>query len=185
MTTKTITRRSVLSTGAAAALAIPFVRPSWAQATELRALMWEAYLLPDVVSAFEEKHGVRFVPSFFDGNSEAYNKLRVGGSNEFDLVQADGFWPQLYFREGLIRAVDHAKVANSSGYLPEFTADAFKVLIDPASGQKIGFPFCWGAYGITYDAKVVAPERTQSIQAMFDADLTGRLSTSARPRGAA
>ena len=41
----------------------------------------------------------RLVLSFFDGNSEAYNKLRVGGPNEFDLVQADGFWPQLYFQE--------------------------------------------------------------------------------------
>ena len=53
--------------------------------------------------AFEEKNNVKFVTSFFDGNSEAYNKLRVGGGKEFDLVQADGFWPQLYHREGLIR----------------------------------------------------------------------------------
>ena len=180
MTKTTITRRSVLTTGTAAALSLPFVRPSWAQATSLRALMWEAYLLPDVIDAFEEKHGIKFVPSFFDGNSEAYNKLRVGGSKEFDLVQADGFWPQLYFREGLIRAVDYAKVRNSAGYLPEFKPEAFKVLTDPASEAKIGFPFCWGAYGITYDAKIVAPERTQSIQCMFDMDLSGRLSTSAR-----
>ncbi len=41
----------------------------------------------------------RLVLSFFDGNSEAYNKLCVGGPNEFDLVQTDGFWPQLYFQE--------------------------------------------------------------------------------------
>ncbi len=175
-----MTRRAMLSSAAIATLSAPFVRPSWAATPELRALMWEAYVLPDVVSAFEEAHKVKFVPSFFDGNSEAYNKLRVGGSKEFDLVQADGFWPQLYFREGLIRAVDYAAVPGAAGYLPEFTPKAFKVLTDPASGVKIGFPFCWGAYGITYDAAVVNPDKTQSIACMFDAEWAGRLSTSAR-----
>ena len=175
-----MTRRAVLSSAAAITLSAPFVRPAWAATPELRALMWEAYLLPDTVTAFEEAHQVKLVPSFFDGNSEAYNKLRVGGANEFDLVQADGFWPQLYFREGLIRAVDYTKVAGTAGYLPEFAAETFKVLTDPVSGAKLGFPFCWGAYGITYDAAVVAADQTQSLTCMFDEAWAGRLSTSSR-----
>lgn len=175
-----MTRRAVLSSAAAITLSAPFVRPAWAATPELRALMWEAYLLPDTVTAFEETHQVKLVPSFFDGNSEAYNKLRVGGANEFDLVQADGFWPQLYFREGLIRAVDYTKVAGTAGYLPEFAAETFKVLTDPVSGAKLGFPFCWGAYGITYDAAVVAADQTQSLTCMFDEAWAGRLSTSSR-----
>ncbi len=180
MLNKKMTRRSVLAAGAATALSMPFIRPSSAAPTELRALMWEAYILPDVITKFEETHNVKFVGTFFDGNSEAYNKLRVGGAKEFDLVQADGFWPQLYFRENLIRGVDYAAVANASGYLPEFHAEKFKVLTDPESGTKIGFPFCWGAYGITYDAGVVAPEKTETIQCMFNEEFAGRLSTSAR-----
>jgi len=177
---QTLTRRTVLKTGAAAALSMPFIRPSWAAPQTIRALMWEAYVLPDVVAAFEEKHNVKFVATFFDGNSEAYNKLRVGGAREFDLVQADGFWPQLYFNEGLIRTVDYAAVPGAANYLQEFQAEAFKVLTDAKSGGKIGFPFCWGAYGITYDAGVVAPEKTRTIKCLFDADYAGRLSTSAR-----
>lgn len=180
MLNKKMTRRSVLATGAAAAVTMPFIRPSSAAPTEIRALMWEAYVLPDVITKFEQDHNVKFVGTFFDGNSEAYNKLRVGGAKEFDLVQADGFWPQLYFREELIRAVDYAAVANANQYLPEFHAEKFKVLTDPASGAKIGFPFCWGAYGITYDAKTVAPEKTETIECMFNADFSGRLATSAR-----
>lgn len=180
MLDKKFTRRSVLATGAAAALSMPFVRPSWAAPAQLRALMWEAYLLPDQITAFEEKHKIKFVPTFFDGNSEAYNKLRVGGAREFDLVQADGFWPQLYFRENLLREVDYAAVPNAAHYLPEFQAEPFKVLTDPASGKKIGFPFCWGAYGITYDAGKVAPEKTETIACMFDPEFAGTLSTSAR-----
>ncbi|WP_374375693.1 PotD/PotF family extracellular solute-binding protein [Dongia sp.] len=180
MFNRKVTRRSMLAGTAAAAISMPFVRPSWAAPTQLRALMWEAYVLPDVITKFEEENNVKFVGTFFDGNSEAYNKLRVGGAKEFDLVQADGFWPQLYFREGLIRAVDYAALSNSGNYLPEFHAEKFKVLSDPVSGAKIGYPFCWGAYGITYDANVVAPEKTETIQCMFNADLSGRLATSAR-----
>ncbi|OCJ13126.1 hypothetical protein A6U87_07530 [Rhizobium sp. AC44/96] len=142
--------------------------------------MWEAYLLPDRVTAFEDTHKVKFVPSFFDGNSEAYNKLRVGGSKEFDLVQADGFWPQLYYREKLLRDVDYSKVPNAAGYLPEFAAGTFKVLSDPGTGKKIGFPFCWGAYGITYDAAKVAPDETETLTCMFNSQFSGMLSTSSR-----
>jgi len=175
-----ISRRSVLVAGSAAAVAMPFVRPSWAAPTQIRALMWEAYVLPDVITKFEQGHNVKFVGTFFDGNSEAYNKLRVGGAKDFDLVQADGFWPQLYFREGLIRAVDYAQVPSAANYLPEFRPETFKVLTDPKSGAKIGFPFCWGAYGITYDAAVVAPEKTATIECMFGDEFGGRLATSAR-----
>ena len=180
MQEKKINRRPVLAAGAGAARCMPFIRPAWAQTQTVRALMWEAYVLPDVVSKFEEENNVKFVATFFDGNSEAYNKLRVGGAKEFDLVQADGFWPQLYFRDGLIRSVDYAHVPSAANYLPEFHAEKFKVLTDPASGSKIGYPFCWGAYGITYNAAVVAPEKTGTIECMFDPALSGQLSTSAR-----
>lgn len=172
-------RRSVLAAGATA-LSMPFIRPSWAQTRTVKALMWEAYVLPDVVSKFEQDNAVKFVATFFDGNSEAYNKLRVGGAKEFDLVQADGFWPQLYFREGLIRTVDYSKVPSSANYLPEFQAEKFKTLTDATSGGKIGFPFGWGAYGITYDAAVVSPENASTIECLFNPALSGRLSTSAR-----
>lgn len=173
-------RRGALVAGGSALLAMPFVRPSWAQTPTVRALMWEAYVLPDLVAAFEQEQGVRFQATFFDGNSEAYNKLRIGGASEFDLVQADGFWPQLYRRESLIRPVDYAGVPNTAGYLPEFDAERFSVLTDPGNGTKIGFPFCWGAYGITYDAGVVDPAKTQSLEALFDPAYSGQLSTSAR-----
>ena len=54
------------------------------------------------------------------------------------------------------------------------------MLTDPKSGDKVGFPFCWGAYGITYDAAVVAPEKTATVELMFSPEFSGRLSTSAR-----
>ncbi|MGE3829857.1 MAG: PotD/PotF family extracellular solute-binding protein, partial [Parvibaculaceae bacterium] len=182
---KGISRRTLLKgvgVAGTAALATSAFRINYVHAkpTELRALMWEPYLLPDLVKAFEEKHEVKFAPSFFDGNSEAYNKLRVGGTKDFDLVQADGFWPKLYFREGLIRTIDYGKMPNSQNYFPVFHPDRFHLLTDEASGAHIGVCFCWGSYGITYNAGGIPPEKAASLECLFDPEFSGKLSANAR-----
>jgi spermidine/putrescine transport system substrate-binding protein len=178
-----VSRRRALKIVGAGALALgTIVRVPYARAAtpHLRALMWEPYVLPDVVAAFEEKHKIKFTPTFFDGNSEAYNKLRVGGTKDFDLVQADGFWPRLYFREGLIRQIDYARMPNTKSYFPVFRPDRYKLLTDEASGAHFGVPFCWGSYGITYNAEAIDPEKAASIACLFDPSFAGKLSTSAR-----
>ncbi|WP_029356720.1 extracellular solute-binding protein [Bosea sp. 117] len=176
-------RRSVLKTiaaGAATAVAMPYIRPASAAPTQLRALMWEVYAVPEIVAAFEEKHKIKFAPTFFDGNSEAYNKLRVGGTKDFDLVQADGFWPGLYFREKLIRAIDYAKIPNTANVFPVFKPDRFKLLTDQTTGAHFGVTWCWGSYGTTYNVAEVPKEKVQSIEVLFDPAFAGRLATSAR-----
>ncbi|MDR6955355.1 spermidine/putrescine-binding protein [Ancylobacter sp. 3268] len=178
-----IDRRRMLKTlaaGTAMAVAAPYIRPASAAPSSLRALMWEGYLLPEVIGAFEEKHKVTFAPTFFDGNSEAYNKLRVGGTKDFDLVQADGFWPSLYFREKLIRAVDYAKIPSTQELFPVFKPDQYKLLTDDATGVQFGVPFCWGSYGITYNTAQMPAEKAASIECLFDPAFGGKLSTSAR-----
>lgn len=177
------TRRRMLKTTAAGALALGAVariKPAHAQVPELRALMWEPYILPDVIAAFEEKHKVKFTPTFFDGNSEAYNKLRVGGTKDFDLAQADGFWPGLYFKEGLIRQIDYGRMPNTKNYFPVFAPAEYKLLTDAASSANFGVPFCWGSYGITYNAEGISPEEAASIESLFDPAYARKLSASAR-----
>jgi spermidine/putrescine-binding protein len=178
-----VDRRSVLKTiaaGAATAIAAPYIRPASAAPTQLRALMWEVYAVPEVVGAFEEKNKVKFAPTFFDGNSEAYNKLRVGGTKDFDLVQADGFWPGLYFREKLIRAIDYKKIPNTANVYPVFKPDRFKLLSDEKTGENFGVTWCWGSYGTTYATAGMSKDKVGSIECLFDPEFAGKLATSAR-----
>ena len=77
------------------------------------------------IAAFETAFKAKFSPTFFDGNSEAFNKLKVGGTKDFDMVMADGFWPRLYFRQGLTKALDYGKIPNMSGVFPDFLPDKF------------------------------------------------------------
>ncbi len=85
--------------------------------------MWQPYAIKETIAAFESQFKAKFAPTFFDGNSEAFNKLKVGGTKDFDMVMADGFWPRLYFRQGLTKAVDYSKIANMSGVFPDFLPD--------------------------------------------------------------
>ncbi|RWR05480.1 ABC transporter substrate-binding protein [Paenirhodobacter populi] len=176
------TRRRFLEVSAASAalLATPWVRRAEAATIQMRALMWGSYLMPDVIAEYEKTYDVSFSPTFFDGNSEAYNKLRVGGTRDFDLVQADGFWPSLYYREGLIRAFDYAAIRNTAHYYPAFQPSNFRLLVDAPTGATFGVPYCWGGYGITYNMSRVDPEKVQSLEILFAPEMAGQLLTSAR-----
>ena len=107
---KKFSRRLVVKSGMAAAAAGftwkatgPFVRDAEAATLELRWLGWEEYNVKVLTAEFEKQNGVKVSAGFFDGNSEAYNKLRGGGTEDFDLVMADGFWPRLYHSKGLVQ----------------------------------------------------------------------------------
>jgi spermidine/putrescine-binding protein len=135
-----ITRRSVLERAGTAAVAttalgFPFIRNAKAAELELRWLGWEHYNVKELTAAFEQEHGVKVSAGFFDGNSEAYNKLRAGGTQDFDLVMADGFWPRLYGTQGLTQPVDYGKLANLENVFPEFQPPAY-MLLRPRTARR-------------------------------------------------
>lgn len=189
-TSKTATalpRRQFLKASGAVALAgvsqvlpTPFLRKAEAATLQLRALMWEPYVLPDMIAAFEADHGAKVSMTFFDGNSEAYNKLKLGGTKDFDLVQADGFWSRLYRREGLIRDIDLAKIDSMANVFPVFRAPDYELLNSEETGEHIGVPFCWGGYGITYNADQITEDQVSTLGVLFDPANGGHLSASAR-----
>jgi spermidine/putrescine-binding protein len=177
------TRRWVLEAGGAAALAgvaAPFIRNAAAATPTLRLLMWQPYAIKETIDEFESKYGAKFSPTFFDGNSEAFNKMKVGGTKDFDMVMADGFWPRLYFRQGLIQGLDYGKIANMSNVFPEFLPENFTLLADETGATKVAAPNCWGGYGITVNTSEVAAEDIGSIDLLVNEKYSGRLSTNSR-----
>ena len=88
-----ITRRSVLkgmgTAAAASALPLPYIRNAEAATLKLRWLGWEHYNVKSLVAEFEKDNNVNARAAFFDGNSEAYNKLKAGGTERL----RPGAWP--------------------------------------------------------------------------------------------
>jgi spermidine/putrescine-binding protein len=181
-----ITRRHLLGGAAVAAgaavfrPATPFISNAEAAETTLRLLMWQPYAMKDAIAAFEKDTGARFSPTFFDGNSEAFNKMKVGGTKDFDLVQADGFWPRLYFKQGLTQGVDYGKIPNTANVFPEFLPSSFKLLATEDGATNVAAPNCWGGYGITVNTSKVAAEDIGSIGLLLNEKYAGKLSTNSR-----
>ncbi|MGE3832741.1 MAG: PotD/PotF family extracellular solute-binding protein [Parvibaculaceae bacterium] len=177
-------RRNFLKAGAAAAgtlaLARPFIGNAEAATPTLRLLMWQPYAIKETIEAFESTFGAKFAPTFFDGNSEAFNKLKVGGTKDFDMVMADGFWPRLYFRQGLTKALDYSKIPNMSGVFPDFLPTSFKLLADEEGKNNVAAPNCWGDYGITVNSEMIAKEDVGSIELLLNSKYAGHFSTNSR-----
>ena len=181
-----VSRRNVLKGAAAAGVAGftwkstgPFVRNAKAATLELRWLGWEHYNVKSLTAEFENRHDVKVSAGFFDGNSEAWNKLRAGGTQDFDLVMADGFWPRLYAKQGLVQAVDYSKL-DLSNVFDDFVPPKFTLLRAEDSEDMIAAPNCWGGYGFTVNTDKVAAEDQESVNLLFNEKYEGHLSTSAR-----
>jgi spermidine/putrescine-binding protein len=180
---KKFSRREVLKTTAAVAgvtLAAPYIRNAEAATPTVRMLMWEDYIIQETVTEFEDKYKARIAPQFFDGNSEAFNKMKAGGTADFDLVMADGFWPRLYLRDGLIQNINEALVPNLKNSFTDFKPGAYDLLHDKPGGDLIGVMNCWGSYGITMNLDHIEEADRTSLNVMFDEKYRGHLSTGAR-----
>lgn len=182
-----ISRRSLLKAGGAAVLGAlsisrpgPYIGNAEAATPTLRLLMWQPYAIKETIAAFEDKLKAKFAPTFFDGNSEAFNKLKVGGTKDFDMVMADGFWPRLYFRQGLTKALDYGKIPNMSGVFPDFLPTSFKLLADEDGKNNVAAPNCWGGYGITVNSEMIAKEDIGSIELLLNGKYAGHFSTNSR-----
>ena len=183
---RTVSRRSVLKGAVAAAAAGltyksmgPFVRDAKAATLELRWLGWEHYNVKSLTAEFEKRHGVKVSAGFFDGNSEAWNKLRAGGTQDFDMVMADGFWPRLYAKQGLVQPVDYSKF-DLTNVFADFLPPKFTLLREDGGDNMIAAPNCWGGYGFTVNTDKVAAEDQESVELLFNEKYRGHLSTSAR-----
>jgi spermidine/putrescine transport system substrate-binding protein len=179
------TRRDFLTTTASAAaattaLGFPFILNAEAATLELRWLGWEHYNVKELTAAFEQKYGVKVSAGFFDGNSEAYNKLRAGGTQDFDLVMADGFWPRLYAKQGLVQPVNYDRLSNLENVFEDFLPPKFTLLQEQGGETMIAAPNCWGGYGFTINTEQVAEEDQETVGLLFNEEYKGHLSTSAR-----
>jgi spermidine/putrescine-binding protein len=173
-------RRTALKLGLAGAVAAPWVRNARAATIELRWLGWEHYNVRELTANFEQANGVKVSAGFFDGNSEAYNKLRAGGTNDFDLVMADGFWPRLYAKQGLVQPVDYGKIGNMKDVFADFTPPNYMLLQEEDGANMIAAPNCWGGYGFTVNTDKVDDADSESVNLLFNEKYKGHLSTSAR-----
>ncbi|MEE9300867.1 MAG: PotD/PotF family extracellular solute-binding protein [Alphaproteobacteria bacterium] len=161
----------------------PFIRDAEAATLKLRWLGWEHYNIESMTNEFQDMYDVKVSSSFFDGNSEAFNKLKSGGTQDFDLVMADGFWPRLYYTQGLTQAMDYGQFSNLQYVFDDFVPPKLLILQAEGGEEMISAPNCWGGYGNTVNIARVDPADADSLDVLFgdkSAKYKGHIATSAR-----
>jgi spermidine/putrescine transport system substrate-binding protein len=134
--------------------------------------IWEEYMDPEVLVAFEAETGIKVIESTFGSNEDLLAKLQVGGGG-YDVIVPSDYMVQVMARQGLLEELDHSQLSNLTNLHARFQSPPF----DPA--HKHAVPFQWGVTGIAYNAAEM-PEPPTSWAEFFDparvASAKGRIS---------
>jgi spermidine/putrescine-binding protein len=119
----------------------------------LQVLTWPDYAIRGVEKLFNSATGLAVEWSFFDQNEEAFARVRAA-PDCFDVVLADGFWPEAYMRSGLTSCFDPSAMEGWSNLIPAIRNWCTKFW-DGGGGTVIAYPCYWGLRGVIYDPDLV------------------------------
>jgi putrescine transport system substrate-binding protein len=166
-----LSRRSAL-TALGGALAIPYVRPSWAQAGTVNVYNWADYIGETTIADFEAETGIGVVYDLYASAEEMQAKL-LAGSTGYDLVLQSGLSLSIMVRAGVYQKPDRAKLSNWGNLDPAL----MKILEGFDPGNEYSVPYMWGSVGFTFNMDMIK-------ERLPDADLND-LGTILKPENAA
>jgi putrescine transport system substrate-binding protein len=144
-----ITRRTALATFGGA-LALPYVRPSWAQAGTVNVYNWADYIGETTLADFEAATGIGVVYDTYTGYEESEAKL-LAGSSGYDVVDVAGRAMPRLIAAGVVEKLDRSKLPLWSNLDP----DLLKIVEAWDPGVEYGAPYMWGSIGMTYNLDLV------------------------------
>jgi putrescine transport system substrate-binding protein len=144
-----LNRRQALL-GASATLAMPWVRPSWAQGGTVNVYNWADYIGETTLADFTAETGIEVVYDLYASAEEMQAKL-LAGSTGYDVVLHSGQGLPRSIEAGVLQKIDRSKLTNwdnlDPGILKTFA------LYDPNYDYNV--PYMWGSVGMTYNIDMV------------------------------
>jgi putrescine transport system substrate-binding protein len=166
-----LTRRTALS-ALGAALATPYVRPSWAAAGTVNIYNWSDYIGETTIADFEKETGIGAFYDLYASSEEMQAKI-LAGSSGYDVVIMAGLSLSQFVTAGVYEKLDRSKLTGWGNLDPEI----LKIVEGFDPGNEYGVPYMWGSVGIAYNVDMVK-------ERLPDADLNS-LDTIFKPENAA
>ncbi len=166
-----LTRRTALTT-LGAALATPYVRPSWAAAGTVNIYNWSDYIGETTIADFEAETGIGAVYDLYASAEEMQAKM-LAGSTGYDVVIMAGLSLHQFVAAGVYEKLDRSKLTGWGNLDPKI----LKIVEGFDPGNEYGVPYMWGSVGIAYNVDMVRKR-------LPDADLNS-LDTILKPENAA
>ena len=132
---------------------------------------WSDYIAPDVLESFEKALGVKVVIDTFDSNEAMYAKLKAGGTG-YDIITPSSYQVSTMAREGMIDALDHAKIPN---VMKNFDASFSGQILDPKFTYSAPYAVTYTGFAYRKD-KMPAGADVESWSILANPALKGRVS---------
>ena len=144
-----LTRRSTLA-ALAGGLAMPHVRPSWAQGGSVNVYNWSDYIGETTLADFTAETGIEVVYDLYASAEEAQAKM-LAGSTGYDVVLHSGMSLGRFVQAGVFQKLDRARLTGWANLDPEI----LKVVAGFDPGNEYSVPYMWGSVGMTYNLDMV------------------------------
>ena len=146
-----LTRRHALVTmGAAAGLAMPYVRRARADAGVVNVYNWADYIGEETVANFTKETGIKVVYDMYASSEEMEAKM-LAGSSGYDVVLQSGLALPRMIKAKVYQKLDKSKLSNWKNLDPEILT----ILQGFDPGNDYGVPYTWGSVGFTYNMDMV------------------------------
>jgi putrescine transport system substrate-binding protein len=157
-----LTRRTAL-TAFGGALAMPYVRPSWAQAGTVNVYNWADYIGETTVADFEAETGIGVVYDLYASSEEMQAKM-LAGSSGYDAVVMAGISLPQFVKAGVYQKLDRSKLTGWGNLDPGI----LKVVQGFDPGNEYGVPYMWGSVGFTFNMAMVRERLPDADLASLD-----------------
>lgn len=160
------------------AVLVPLVSAAlWAlparAATVLRVLSWPGYADPDIVAAFEKRHGVKVEITIVASDEVLRAQVANPEGPGFDLVAANTAEIARFAARRLLTPLPLGNIPNTQRQLPRFRR--LQSIAGITQGTDVyGMPYTYSEMGLIYDRQAFATP-PQSIAVLWDPRWRGRV----------
>jgi len=139
---------------------------------EINVFQWTDYWPSGTVEIFEQAYGVTANVSNYASNEEMFNKLKAGGTGQFDLIFPSDYMVNIMQDQGFLQQLDLSKVPNFDNLEQRWIDEA---PYDPDPGRW-SVPYQWGTSGVGWNAEMTPDiEYPFSWDVMWDEQYEGQM----------
>ncbi|MFZ2099474.1 MAG: polyamine ABC transporter substrate-binding protein [Oricola sp.] len=144
-----LSRRTALA-ALGGTLAMPWVRPSWAQSGTVNIYNWADYIGETTLADFEAATGIKPVYDTYSSAEEMEAKM-LAGSSGYDVAFHAGVTMPRAIQAGIYQKLDKSKLTHWGDFDPEI----LRILAGWDPGNEYGIPYMWGSVGFTFNLDMI------------------------------
>jgi len=133
-----------------ATLAMPYVRPAWAQASTVNVYNWADYIGETTLEDFQKATGIGVVYDTYSSAEEMEAKM-LAGSTGYDVAVHSGLDLPRAIEAGIYQKLDRSKLADWGNLDPEI----LRILSGWDPDNQYGVPYMWGSVGFAFNVDMV------------------------------